>query len=1513
MSDQGLLRNGNFFVVGVGASAGGVQALETFFTHIPSHLNASFVVVQHLSPDFKSMMSEILQRHTAMTVRQIDDGMAIAPQAVYVLPPGKNAVISNRQLHLLDRPGNLNYPIDLFFSSLAKEFAEHAIGIVLSGGGSDGTDGLQSISRAGGVALVQSPETAQFGSMPISAIASGFVDKILSPRELAAAAADIIQFVSNDFEEQGEEGLFVNQTELLRIIEVLSVNEETDFTDYKANTLRRRIRHRCALTRSNTIDDYLRLIQTSAEERKLLRQSLLIGATAFFRDEEPWQILSAEVLPQLLEEIPNGQQFRAWVSACATGEEAYTLAMILDEAINQLGKQIQVKIFATDIDTQSLAIAAKGRYSETVASGISAQRLEHYFNYQDGFFQVKPFLREMLIFSPHDLTKNPGFSKMHLVTCRNVLIYMQPQLQDQVLRLLHFTLAPTGFLLLGSSENLGAFNDEFNIVSSKWKLYRKRETGNRFLPTALPRSSLSFLQPTRHLQSRKLENSQTEKQFTALLNHCFEDQMATCLMINRDNEVERVFYDSAKLLALTTGRARLQITHFVPPEIRLPLETSINRARRESKTVLYKDIHFQRDRQDYLVSLKVGKYGDNSDELIIIISMTAQADSQAIAEAYEIDAEVTVQFLELQNELQQTRENLQVTIEELETTNEEQQATNEELLASNEELQSTNEELQSVNEELYTVNIEHQNKIRELTQLNEDIDNLLRSTEIGVVFIDRYLNIRKFTPAITEIINILPVDIDRPISHFTHTLEDTNLEAFSRQVLITETADEQEVYNGRNGDSLLMRGNPYLRGDGTHDGVVLSFVKINELKRIQLSLEQSNSILESVYTASPVGFALLNNDLRYVRVNEALAKIDDHPVDEYSGKQITEVLPGDIGQLAHELNKQVLETNQPIRNRLIEGTLKAGETKRYWTASYFPVPLQDGQQGVAAAVTEITDLRKAEKALEESQNFIQRISESTPGIVHIYEVTTHRLVYLNATAAKLLGYGVDEMMQMAALAERLVHPDDRPALENHYAQIRETGSAAATLELRVRKKSGVWCWLETRNVVFSRSDAGDVEQILGISTDISQRKQAERALHRQKKSLEDAILMAQEADSANQAKSEFLANMSHEIRTPMNLILGMSQLLSRTQLDDRQQDLLRVLRNNGQVLLTLIDDILDLSKLEAYELKIEHHAFHLPHSLESLLETFAHQAEQKGLELRLDIDETVPSIVSTDEFRVQQVLRNLLSNAFKFTQTGHVTIAVDRANLQDWPEGQEASSHPDDDNAIFLRFTITDTGVGIPKDIQPRLFEPFIQADTSTTRQYGGTGLGLTICRRIVELMQGRIGVESSPRQGSTFWFTIPCSHLEGSRATADQQRYEAVSRSADAPPHDIRILVVEDNLDNQHLLITMLTELGYANIEAVDDGAAFLQKMAEQPGQPHQSPVYDIVLMDCQMPHLDGYEATRQFRQQETGTQRIPIVGLTANAMKGDREKCLAAGMDDYLSKPIALDVFATVIERWT
>ncbi len=936
------------------------------------------------------------------------------------------------------------------------------------------------------------------------------------------------------------------------------------------------------------------------------------------------------------------------------------------------------------------------------------------------------------------------------------------------------------------------------------------------------------------------------------------------------------------------------ITDMVPNQLKLPLETALHRAKRENDSVSYSGIPLEQDEQTRSVNLTIGFESDDvrSEDFLLVMFELGAAIPGETAQSYEISAETAEQISSLEYELKQTRENLQVTIEELETINEEQQATNEELLASNEELQSTNEELQSVNEELYTVNSEYQSKIRELVQLNEDIDNLLRSTNIGVVFLDENLYIRRFTPAAEKVINLREGDINRPISDFTHQINQVDLEDFSKKVLEQKKPLEREAFNARSRESLLLRAYPYRREDDAIDGVVLTFVEVTELKNMQSELEEANTILEKVYNTSPVGFALHDENLRFLRVNRILAEINNKPVEEHIGKLVTDVIPSDVGERAFAMQQQVIETGRPTAELEFEGELPTEPGKyRYWTVHYFPIELLDGRRWVGSVVNEITRIKETQLELQNSRNFARQLSESNPGIIYIFDLETKQNIYTNSSVTKVLGYSPEDVSAMGTEVVSLVHPDDRGELVTYYRQFEANPEQVLETEVRVRDSEDRWKWLTLRSVVFKHKEDGSVQQILGLATDITPRKQSQRRLQQQKAALEDAIATAQEADSANQAKSEFLANMSHEIRTPMNLILGTCQLLERTPLNDRQANLLQVLSRNGKTLLMLINDILDLSKLEAQELKICLEPFNLYNMLTTMQSSFNPGIEAKGLALQLEIDTGLPEDVLGDSFRLQQILRNLLSNAEKFTASGHIRLQAECLSREE--------AH------VLVKFSVQDTGIGISPDNQTQLFEPFIQADTSSTRQYGGTGLGLTISRRIVDLMDGEIGFDSTPGEGSTFWFVVPLACGPDGCAIASNTQNNVLSTPAKTVQNtDIRILVAEDNRDNLDIVVMLLEDAGYTYLTTARNGLEALSLTAEED--------FDIILMDCQMPELDGYEATRRLRAKGSKNSEIPVIALTAHALQGDQKKCLDAGMNDYISKPFTASELTEKIEQW-
>ena len=844
-----------FWVVGLGASAGGLEALFSFFSNLPDNPCAAFVVVQHLSPDFQSLMPELLQRRTKLPVRQIEDEMPLQANYVYVLPPGKNLQITHQHFQLLEQvPEEIHYPINSFFNSLAEEQGQRCIGILLSGTGSDGTEGLQAISRQGGVALVQSPETAQFISMPSNAIPSGCVDEILSPRDLANAVYNIVRFSPNHpFSGTEEEVELIPIEQLEIIINILAQKENIDFSHYKISTISRRILHRCELIQAANLENYIRYLENSEAERKLLRQELLIVATSFFRDPPAWKFIKQQVLPEIIRNLSEQQELRIWVAACATGEEAYSLAILVDEAISAVKKPIPVKIFVTDLDINCLEIASRGIYSEKIVAHIPPEYINKYFVHQGDSFVVKKRLREMLIISPHDLTKNAGFSKINIITCRNVLIYMQPQLQQQVLRLLHFSLASKGVLFLGNAETLGALEGEFTTLDAKWKIYRKRREIQLSL---LPLSRQAIVAPLTSKGRNKRPTPQFERLLATVFDFCFNKRQITCLLVDKDNQLMHIFYNSAKLLEFPVGKAKLNVIELVLPALRLPLKIALNRAKQDKEAVLYNNIQLPREVELQMVNLRVVYEPDYSlmEGLFIVFFEVEISEANPLdATQISVSIEAEQQLTQLEHELQQTRENLQATIEELEITNEEQQATNEELLASNEELQSTNEELHSVNEELYTVNSEHQLKIQQLTELSNDVNNLLRSTNIGVLFLDNNLKIRKFTPTATQVINIRSADINRPLNHFTHNLNCPDLVGILTDFITEKKSIEKEYINLKTGERLLMRVNFYICEDGTEDGVVVTFINIDELKRIQERLENSQTRLEEAQQIAHLG------------------------------------------------------------------------------------------------------------------------------------------------------------------------------------------------------------------------------------------------------------------------------------------------------------------------------------------------------------------------------------------------------------------------------------------------------------------------------------------------------------------------------------------------------------------------------------------------------------------------------------------------------------------------------------
>ena len=837
--------------VGIGASAGGLEAIDAFFNTMDPESGCAFIVVQHLSPDHKSLMTELLSKRTSMPVQRATEGMPVLANHVYLIPPNHDLRIFHGKLLLTEqkRQGGINLPIDIFLTSLAEDQGEKAIGIILSGTGSHGTRGVRAIKKKVGMVMSQNLETAGFDGMPRSAIATGLVDYILAPDEMPG---ELLRFIKHPYasKQESSESLLSDETGLNRIFSLMRDKTTIDFTYYKPSTVVRRIERRMTVNQINSLPEYVHYMEGFPKEIDCLQRDLLIGVTNFFRDPLAYKELRETWLPQLFRERGD-QPIRIWVAACSTGEEAYSMAILCHEVMAALGKLVEIKIFATDIDKDSIAFAGAGIYPESISADVPPELLAKYFYRRNDGFQISRHIREMVVFAQHNLVKDPPFTNLAMVSCRNLLIYLQSVLQQRVLELFNFSLNPGALLFLGSSETTGDMAEYFEPLHNKWRIYQSRGRKRRDM---LSSATVNFnTTPGRHHHARLDANlrghshhpAEEERIGERLLQGISGEYLPFTMVLNEHMELLHVVGNANDYLSFPSGKMLSDASKLIHRDLAIPLATGAQKVLSDRNEIQYNNIHLRDDEfvprtVNMRIQLLPARKGQ-APLLAVFISelkTLASEDSSSDVMTYDVGRDAEQRINDLEQELQFTRENLQATVEELETSNEELQATNEELLASNEELQSTNEELQSVNEELYTVNAELQGKIVELTEVNNDLDNLLLNTRIATLFLDRNMEIRRFTPEVKRFIRIIDQDIGRPFDHLMHDLKDVNLDAISRQVNQNHQSIEQEVKD-KDGCSYLMRIYPYRISPNLYSGVLLTFVDIESTKNIQKALELS--------------------------------------------------------------------------------------------------------------------------------------------------------------------------------------------------------------------------------------------------------------------------------------------------------------------------------------------------------------------------------------------------------------------------------------------------------------------------------------------------------------------------------------------------------------------------------------------------------------------------------------------------------------------------------------------------
>ncbi|WP_339725160.1 CheR family methyltransferase [uncultured Paraglaciecola sp.] len=883
------------FCVAVGASAGGLEALNEFVSALPKNAPMAYMIVQHLSPDFDSLMDQLLQRRTDLKICTVTDGIEIEVNTIYLMPPRTNMLMAEGKLILVDQVPHQgsNFPIDVFFRSVAAAAQHRSVAVILSGTGSDGSRGIKDVKEAGGLTIVQDPEEAQFDGMPLCAIQTELVDAVMCAADIPTYLVKVLSLGKSPKKSGDPIISQFDDNVLTKIYTHLLEHHDIDFGLYKPNTVKRRIERRMRIHDIEVLSDYAKLLIAHPQEAKTLTKEMLIGVTHFFRDVEAFDCLQHHVIPNIFDNTPSNEMIRVWTAGCSSGEEAYSIAMLFDEERQRRKSGHEIKIFASDVDANAIKEASAGTFSINIATDVNAERLERYFIQSEDGYTVSSELRHLVVFANHNLLKDPPFSNCQLVVCRNLMIYFQTKAQQNVLSMMQFALRKDGYLFLGNSETLGDFQKNFKPINERFRIYQKDQIIHRV-------NDLFTIPANRNNRDRKsppsieriLSHYQQPKEISHMpaLEALINDFIPACVVMSEQLEVIHLYGDLQPYTKpLQQGRFSAKIGDYLLEGLAMAVTTAIHKAVKLKEAVRFKDIQFQSINGTEVAVDLVALYvpGTKNSPTYVAIGLspaTISAPHKAIGVSYDGHVEPQHRINDLEEALRHNQYHLSATIEELETTNEELQSTNEELMASNEELQSTNEELQSVNEELYSVNSEYQEQIEETTKVNLDIENIIKSADIGFIFLDDAMVIRRFSPIAKQHINLIESDIGRPFHHISHSLKYDGLLKEISSVINDEITIEKEI-STLNNSHMLIKLAPYMDKSNTAQGCVISLTDTSQIQILKTNLANSYAELKDImavnFTASNECFDIL--------------VVDDNEVDLLSIKSVLKTVNGKSG------------------------------------------------------------------------------------------------------------------------------------------------------------------------------------------------------------------------------------------------------------------------------------------------------------------------------------------------------------------------------------------------------------------------------------------------------------------------------------------------------------------------------------------------------------------------------------------------------------------------------------------
>ena len=1520
----------SFLTVALGASAGGLEAFQTFFQHMGEESGMAFVLISHLAPDRDSLLSELVAKETQMRVLQVTEEVSLQPNHVYVIPPNATLTVDDGTLHLstpLQARGH-RAPIDVFFRSLAEDRGENAVCIILSGTGSDGTIGMRSIKEAGGLAIAQDSSTAKYDSMPRNAVVTGLVDYVLPVEDIPARLIEYARHREGLRANLGEDGMLSEAADYLQqICSLIKRQVGHDFSSYKQGTLLRRIQRRIQITQTNSVEAYVACLESDADEVSLLFKDLLIGVTHFFRDSESFDALQSKVIASLVKHAPANKSIRIWVAGCSSGEEAYSIAMLLAEEMERQSTRAQVQVFATDIDERSLEKARHGCYPESIVEQVSTERLERFFVRQDDLFQVAKHLREMCIFSQHSLISDPPFSRLDLVSCRNLLIYFDSDLQKRLIPLFHYALREDGYLFLGSSENLSAYGELFRTADKPHRLFQRK---NAMVP---PQIDFPLVDRSNYRQLSKSKEQTVVGRQSEVVRRIertlLQDYAPACVILNEQNEIVYFFGRTGKYLEPSQGIPSNNLFDLARLGLRLDLRAAIKEARESRRETIRKRVSIDNEDQIFTVNLIVSpvkQLAEDSSLLMVVFQDVGKPTSyeEAKADGNKPQEEAPV-VKQLEDELRVTKEHLRSTIEEIETSNEELKSANEELLSMNEELQSSNEELQtskeemqSINEELETVNAELRNKVEDLDAANSDIQNLFESTRIATVFLDESLKIKRFTPTATELFHLIGTDVGRPITDITISLDGLDIAADVQKVLKTLIPIEKEVQVKEQNLYYSMRIMPYRTLENVISGAVLTFVDITSMRQ---SKNEAVRAAQRQRAIADIGsYAWEQKDAAAVcdrAVERICATLDSDACglfayDPDRAELLLQFgrgcLDGQVGQMTvsatdsfagytlvvqrsvvvedFDEERRFAPSNARTEDRFRSGISALVRDSEQVYGVLFCQSKQVRQYGVedisfiqaiANVLSSKLQREKSDRALARNQERLDlAIAAGSMGIWDV-DIVAGKSIWSTAEY-RLLGLDSSGTAEPSAeLFYRYVHPDDIVSLRRSVADAIAQKTELDT-EFRIRQGDNPVRWLAAKARVILDAD-GQATNLVGINYDITRRKQNEEAL-----------------EAADRRKDDFLAALGHELRNPLNA-LGSSIALMEALGEEgneaafpvgRFRRLRAVASRQLRQLNRLVSDLLDVSRIAYQKTRISPQPMNLTHLLQDVVADAQVDTAKKDITISVALPDT-NIWINGDAARLTQVFSNVLQNAIKFSDSGsHVAIETTVTEA-------------------FVTIKVIDTGIGMESRALSRIFTAFSQEDRSFSRS-GGLGLGLPLAKGIVELHDGTIWADSSGLgQGSTITVKLPrLAEIDSSQvidSTADPALPPSLSaRESETIQEPGRILIIEDQIDSAAVLEIFFEDMDYeiALAASGEEGLSVAKQFKP-----------NVVISDIGLStDMDGYAVARAIRS-DPQLKDVYLLATSGYGQAEDKEAARAAGFNEHSTKPVDLEQLEALVVR--